>query len=114
MDVSGADGACTITFALYFYDEPNYDWILYSTSNAGTYNFVSSFSSSSGSLSLYTTDYGSYSDFTIRTKIVATGADSVEDEFDITIKDQCRDVYVSSGLSGFTGTEASPYQWDMF
>lgn len=118
--ISGsASSSCPATYTLYFWDAANYDWEAYSSSPSD-YAFVSSFSTSTGQLQIYSTDYATYEDYTVRTKIVVVDSRSsatlntLEDEFDITVKDQCRDVVVNTSIVGFSGTESSPYSWHMW
>ena len=111
---------CAWTCQLFFYDAPNYTWEEYTSATASTYPFVSSFDTSYGTLSISTSDYTNYENYSVRTKIVLTdersssSLNSIEDEFDLYIRDQCRDVTINTGISGFTGTEATPYYWHMW
>ena len=107
-----------MTYQLYFWDAPNYTWELYDSSTASTYPFVSSFTS--GTITIFSNDYTNYENFSVRTKLVAidersgSSSNTFEDEFDLYLRDQCRDASITSEIDGFTGTEASPYSWHMW
>ena len=118
--LSATVSGCSLTYALYFWDAPNYVWEEYTSSTASTYPFVQSFSDSDGTLVISSSDYATYENFSVRTKIVVTDERSsstlntFDDEFDLYLRDECRDVTISSGIAGFTGTAGAPYEWHMW
>ena len=116
--ISSSD--CPLTYNLFFWDEPNYSWEEYTEATASVYPFVQSFSSLDGTLEVSSTDYLAHSNTSIRTKIVVTDEssgstlNSVEDQFNLYLRDECHDVSIDVGISGLIGTEAAPYEWHMW
>lgn len=111
---------CPFTFKLFFYDELNFDWTEYTSSTAASFSFVQSFDASSGEIKIYTTDFGTYDNYSVRVWILAidersnSAQNSVNDYFNLYVKDECRDVVIKTGITGFSGTEASPYSWHIW
>lgn len=111
---------CTPDFLLYFWNDSIKDWDLYNAATNGlsTYAFVSSFN---GQLILNTSNFATYrSPVIYLAKIVAKNTiTTLESQFNITIKDKCYDLAVTSGIilkdtSGNIPTQASPFIWDLW
>lgn len=121
MSVSQTVTPCSLVYSLHFFDEGDSVWTEYKLEeNGDLYSFVASFDAERGTLEILTSDFEAYYDFSVRAKIVATDLksgtmqSSVEEVFEITVKDRCLDAVITQGVTGFTGTEAEPYDWDMY
>ena len=109
---------------MYFLDERDEEWSEYKAEEEASskdYAFVSSFDAVTGTLEVFSKDFETFSDFTVRAKIVATDLKSSMTEgsteaiFQITLKDHCLDSeFIFGVISGKMGTEAEPNDWDVY
>ena len=107
------DANCQIDHTLEFYDTTVDTWMDYSD-DISAYPFVYNWNpGSTGILSIMTEDwdYDDFEDngpFSIQIRIISSlpasshDNNEVMDEFTLTIKDRCRDVTVSTAMTGFT------------
>jgi len=108
-------------FYLHFWNSNTKVWVQYDATSALIYMFVGSWDPASGTLIINTSDFTTYDGpYVVLVRITTMNTVSLfEDQFDLTIKDKCRDAAITQGVvvkaaDGTTRTFASPFLWDMW
>ena len=115
MPFSATESTCTITHSLYLFVTSTQEWTIW---DATTFPYIQ-WDSSIGEFKISTSDYSYDVPFEILVRIFAEDlfsepANQIYNQFQVTIKDKCRDIVLKTDIVGFTGTESVPYAWDMW